>query len=168
MVNGRPSFPQEAFSGFGNVAVVMVTAMFVFGAAMVRTGTDEMIGGRLFRACAHDELLFQVAVLSVACRPGFRWLCDLFLSGWAEILPKAEVQSLEQELGKEYLTEVMVTPQSTTVGLTLDPLDCAKRQDVTIVGVIRKGERMPPNGWKNCIPATRSSYKVPCRQKAAS
>ena len=58
--------PQEAFSGFGSVAVIMVTAMFVFGAAMVRTGAAEMIGGRLFRACAHDELLFQVAVMAVA------------------------------------------------------------------------------------------------------
>jgi hypothetical protein len=53
---------------------------------------------------------------------------------------------LEQELGKDYLTEVMVTPQSATVGLTLDQLDWAKRQDVTIVGGIREGERMP-NGW---------------------
>ena len=41
--------PQEAFSGFGSVAVIMVTAMFVFSAAMVRTGAAEMIGGRLFR-----------------------------------------------------------------------------------------------------------------------
>jgi di/tricarboxylate transporter len=47
--------PQEAFSGFGSVAVIMVTAMFVFGAALVRTGAAEMIGGRLFRACAHDS-----------------------------------------------------------------------------------------------------------------
>jgi len=39
-----------------------------------------------------------------------------FLVG-RRFLPKAEIQSLEQELGKEYLTEVMVTPQSTTVGL---------------------------------------------------
>ena len=62
------------------------------------------------------------------------------------------MQSLEQELGKEYLTEVMVTPQSTTVGLTLDQLDWAKRQDVTIVGVIREGERMPPNGWMKLHP----------------
>jgi Trk K+ transport system NAD-binding subunit len=30
--------------------------------------------------------------------------------------------------------------------LTLDQLEWAKRQDVTIVGVIREGERMPPNG----------------------
>ena len=62
------------------------------------------------------------------------------------------MQSLEQELGKEYLTEVMVTPQSATVGLTLDQLDWAKRQDVTIVGVIREGERMPPNGWLKLHP----------------
>ena len=58
--------PQEAFSGFGSVAVIMVTAMFVFSAAMVRTGAAEMIGGRLFRACAHSELLLQIAVLFVA------------------------------------------------------------------------------------------------------
>jgi hypothetical protein len=33
--------PQEAFSGFGSVAVVMVTAMFVFGAATVRTARNR-------------------------------------------------------------------------------------------------------------------------------
>jgi di/tricarboxylate transporter len=48
------------------VAVIMVTAMFVFSAAMVRTGAAEMIGGRLFRGCAHNELLLQIAVLFVA------------------------------------------------------------------------------------------------------
>jgi len=232
--NGRWSAilsPQEAFSGFGSVAVIMVTAMFVFSAALVRTGAAEMIGGRLFRACAHHELLFQIAVLSLAticsmfinettivlvfmpvilgvCKernlpPSRYLLCAAYgaaLGGqWTMIgtrsniitseffrqrtgqaigffdftpvavavfigcatyffligrrfLPKAEVQSLEQELGKEYLTEVMVTPQSTTVGLTLDQLDWAKRQDVTIVGVIREGERMPPNGWMKLHP----------------
>jgi di/tricarboxylate transporter len=223
--------PQEAFSGFGSVAVIMVTAMFVFGAAMVRTGAAEMIGGRLFRACAHDELLFQIAVLAIAtvfsmfinettivlvfmpvvlgvCKernlsPSRYLLCAAYgaaLGGqWTLIgtrsniivseflrqrtgqginffdftpiaatvfagcaiyfflvgrrfLPKAEVQSLEQELGKEYLTEVMVTPQSTTVGLTLDQLEWSKRPDVTIVGVIREGERMPPNGWMKLHP----------------
>jgi len=223
--------PQEAFSGFGSVAVIMVTAMFVFSAALVRTGAAEMIGGRLFRACAHHELLFQIAVLSLAtacsmfinettivlvfmpvilgvCKernlpPSRYLLCAAYgaaLGGqWTMIgtrsniitseffrqrtgqgigffdftpvavvvfigcatyffligrrfLPKAEAQSLEQELGKEYLTEVMVTPQSTTVGLTLDQLDWAKRQDVTIVGVIREGERMPPNGWMKLHP----------------
>ncbi len=223
--------PPEAFSGFGSVAVIMVTSMFVFGAAMVRTGAAEMIGGRLFRACAHNELLFQIAVLSVAtafsmfinettivlvfmpvvlavCKernlsPSRYLLCAAYgaaLGGqWTLIgtrsniivsdllrqrtgqgigffdfapvaatvfagcaiyfflvgrrfLPRADVQSLEQEIGKEYLTEVMVTPQSTTSGLMLDQLDWAKRQDVTIVGVIREGERMPPNGWMKLHP----------------
>src|SRR5258708_34250945 len=57
--------PQEAFSGFGSVAVIMGTAMFVFGAALVRTGAAEMIGGRLCRARAGDERLFQVGVLEL-------------------------------------------------------------------------------------------------------
>ncbi len=223
--------PQEAFAGFGSVAVIMVTAMFVFSAALVRTGAAEMIGGRLFRASARNELLFQIAVFGLAtgcsmfinettivlvfmpvilgvCKernlsPSRYLLCAAYgaaLGGqWTLIgtrsniivseffrqrtghpigffdftpvaatvfvgcaayfflvarrfLPEADVQSLEQELGKEYLSEVMVTPQSTTVGLTIDQLDWAKRQDVTIVGVIRDGERMPPSGWLRLHP----------------
>jgi di/tricarboxylate transporter len=223
--------PQEAFAGFGSVAVIMVTAMFVFSAALVRTGAAEMIGGRLFRASARNEILFQIAVfaLSTGCSmfinettivlvfmpvilgvckernlsPSRYLLCAAYgaaLGGqWTligtrsniivseffrqrtghpigffdftpvaaavfvgcaayffliarRLLPEAGVQSLEQELGKEYLSEVMVTPQSTTVGLTLDQLDWAKRQDVTIVGVIREGERMPPSGWLRLHP----------------
>jgi di/tricarboxylate transporter len=74
-----------------------------------------------------------------------------FLVG-RRFLPGAEAQSLEQELGKEYLTEVMVTPQSAIIGSRLDQLEWAKRQDITIVGVIREGERMPPNGWMKVHP----------------
>ncbi|MBV8100677.1 MAG: SLC13 family permease [Verrucomicrobia bacterium] len=218
--------PQEAFAGFGSVAVIMVTAMFVFSAALVRTGAAEMIGGRLFRAASSNELLFQAAVFALAtacsmfvnettivlvfmpvvlgvCKernlsPSRYLLCAAYgaaLGGqWTLIgtrsniiiseffrqrtghpigffdftpvaatvfvgcsiyfflvarrfLPAPDVQSLEQELGKEYLSEVMITPDSATVGLTLDQLEWAKRQDATIVGVIREGERMPPNGW---------------------
>src|ERR1700758_3986466 len=65
--------PQEAFAGFGSVAVIMVTAMFVFSAALARTGVAEMIGGRLFRACAGEEILFQAAVLSLAT------ICSMFV-----------------------------------------------------------------------------------------
>ena len=223
--------PQEAFSGFGSVAVIMVTAMFVFSASMIRTGAAEMIGGRLFRACAHHEILLQVAILSItaACSmfihetttvlvlmpivlavckerhlsPSRYLLCAAYgaaLGGqWTLIgtrsniivsdllrqrigqgigffdftpvaavvfagcaiyfflvgrrfLPGAEAQSLEQELGKEYLTEVMVTPQSAIIGSRLDQLEWAKRQDITIVGVVREGERMPPNGWMKVHP----------------
>ena len=217
--------PQEAFAGFGSVAVIMVTAMFVFSAALVRTGVAEMIGGRLFRAAASNELLFQIAVFAVAtacsmfinettivlvfmpvvlgvCKErnlspsryllcaaygaalGGQWTligtrsnviiseffrqrtghpigffdfspvaatvfvgCSLYFFLFARrFLPAPDVQSLEQELGKEYLSEVMITPHSATVGLTLDQIEWAKRQDATIVGVIREGERMPPNG----------------------
>ena len=43
----------------------MVTAMFVLGAAMVRTGAAERLGGKLFRACARSEMLLQAAILVV-------------------------------------------------------------------------------------------------------
>src|SRR5437867_11842998 len=56
---------KEGFSGFGSAAVVMVAAMFIFGAAMVRTGMVEFLGGRLFKACAHREMPLQFAVLAV-------------------------------------------------------------------------------------------------------
>src|SRR3954471_4036524 len=57
---------QEAFAGLGSPAVVMVTGMFIFGAAMVRSGLAELIGMRLFRACVHNERLLQLAVLGAA------------------------------------------------------------------------------------------------------
>src|SRR3954468_7796642 len=57
---------QEAFAGLGSPAVVMVTGMFIFGAAMVRAGLAELIGMRLFRACVHNERLLQLAVLGAA------------------------------------------------------------------------------------------------------
>src|SRR4051794_20221322 len=51
---------QDAFAGFGSPAVIMVTAMFIFGAAMVRAGVAELIGLRLFKSCAHSEPLLQM------------------------------------------------------------------------------------------------------------
>ena len=77
------------------------------------------------------------SLISRRLPPPFSFAVRLIFLFGRRFLPKAEVQSLEQELGKDYLTEVMVTPQSATVGLTLDHLEWAKRQDVTIVGVIR-------------------------------
>jgi hypothetical protein len=56
-----------------------------------------------------------------------------FLVG-RRFLLAAEAQSLDQELCKEYLTEVMVTPQSTIIGWRLDQFEWAKRQGMTIVG----------------------------------
>jgi len=52
----------------------MVTAMFVFSAALVRTGAAEMIGGCLFRAAARNELLFQAAVFTLATT------CSMFIN----------------------------------------------------------------------------------------
>src|SRR5437016_5012122 len=106
---------QEGFSGFGSVAVVMVVAMFVFGAAIVRTGAAEFLGTSLFRACALYFLL-----LGRKC------------------LPKGEtIQSEEDKLARQYLTEVLVTPGSATIGKKLGELDWAKRSDLTVLEVIR-------------------------------
>ncbi|MFH1679919.1 MAG: SLC13 family permease [Candidatus Eisenbacteria bacterium] len=56
---------QQAFSGFGSPAVLMVASMFLLSAAMVRTGGAQLIGGWILSAGARSELLLQVTVLSV-------------------------------------------------------------------------------------------------------
>jgi len=223
---------QEGFSGFGSVAVVMVTAMFVVGAAMVRTGAAEFVGGKLFRACAKHELLFQIAILVITtvfsmfindttvvliflpvimaiCRernlsPSRYLLCAAYGSllggqwtligtrsnilisdyirqktgtgfGFFDLTPvaavvfvaaslyfvlfgrrrlpqAAEAGAADEELAREYLTEVMVTPESTTVGKTLDQLEWSRRADLTVVEVIRGKDRIPAAGWVRLQP----------------
>jgi di/tricarboxylate transporter len=218
---------QDGFSGFGSVAVIMVTAMFVLGAAMVRTGAAEAMGGKLFRTCAHNEILLQLAVLVVTtlfsmfmndttvvlvflpiimaiCKerklsPSRYLLCaaygsllggqwtlvgtrsNIIISGYLHEqtgrglgffdftpiaavvftmavvyflvygrrrLPQAdEAASAEETLAREYLTEVLVTPSSTSVGKSLGELDWGKRSDLTVVELIRGKERLPAAAW---------------------
>ncbi|MDP6370467.1 MAG: SLC13 family permease, partial [Planctomycetota bacterium] len=42
--------PEQAFAGFASPAVMMIAAMYVFGAAMTRWGVAELIGQRLLTA----------------------------------------------------------------------------------------------------------------------
>jgi len=218
---------QEGFSGFGSVAVIMVTAMFVLGAAMVRTGAAEGVGGKLFRVCAGHEALLQFAILGLStlfsmfvndttvvlvfmplilavCKErnlppsryllcaaygsllGGQWtlvgtrsniiISDFlrqrtgagigffdftpvaavvfvaavayFLLHGRKLLPKTgETESAEESLAREYLTEVLVTPQSATVGKPLSELTWWKRNDLTVVELIRGKERLPAAAW---------------------
>lgn len=218
---------QEGFSGFGSVAVIMVAAMFVLGAAMVHTGAAESVGGKLFRACAHNEALFQIAILLTStlfsmfmndtavvlifmplivavCKerdlsPSRYLMCTAYGSllggqwtlvgtrsnilisdfmrertgtgiGFFDFTPIAVVvfvaaaayfilygrkllpntgkfESAEETLGREYLTEVLVTPQSTTVGKPLDQLKWWNRPDLTVMQIIRSEERIPASSW---------------------
>ncbi len=57
--------PTEAFHGFGSPALLMVAAMFVLSAAMVRTGAAQLLGSRILAAGAASELRFQLTVLLV-------------------------------------------------------------------------------------------------------
>jgi di/tricarboxylate transporter len=218
---------QEGFSGFGSVAVIMVAAMFVLGAAMVHTGAAESVGGKLFRSCAHHEALFQIAILITStvfsmfindtavvlifmplivavCKernlsPSRYLMCTAYGSllggqwtlvgtrsnilisdflhertgtgiGFFDFTPVAAVvfvaaaayfilhgrkllphagkfESAEETLGREYLTEVLVTPQSSTVGKPLDQLKWWNRNDLTVVQIIRGEEHIPASSW---------------------
>ncbi len=222
----------EGFSGFGSAAVIMVASMFVLGAALVRTGAAEGLGGKLFRACARSELLLQAATLVITtlfsmfmndttvvlvflpiimavCKernlcPGRYLLCAAYGSllggqwtligtrsnivisvymrqhtgagiGFFDFTPIAavvfiaglgyfllfgrwflprtgQVESAEQTLGREYLTEVLVTPESATVGKSLDQLAWWQRNDLTVVSLIRGREHIPAWGWVKLEP----------------
>ena len=221
---------QEGFSGFGSAAVVMVTAMFVFGAAMVRTGAAEGMGGRLFRRCADREPLLQFAILAVTtgfsmfvndttvvlvflpiitaiCKEknyspsryllcaaygsllGGQWTligtrsnivisdylrqktqtgigffdftpiaavvfvaCSAYFMLWGrKLLPRAK-RDQDEELDREYLTEVTVTKDSAAVGKALDELDWAQREDLTVLEIIRGKRRRPAAGWVTLQP----------------
>ena len=223
---------QEGFSGFGSAAVIMVTAMFVLGTAMVRTGAAERLGGKLFRACAGNEVLLQTAILVVTtffsmfvndttvvlvflpiilaiCKerrlsPSRYLLCaaygsllggqwtlvgtrsNIILSDYLRrrtqtgigffdftpiaaivfaaaiayfllvgrrFLPKAgHEESADETLGREYLTEVLVTPQSATVGKSLCQLAWWKRSDLTVLELIRGKDRIPASDWLKLEP----------------
>ena len=56
---------QEAFSGFGSAAVVMVGSMFILSAAMVRTGAANLLGDRVLAIGKRSELALQMTVLVV-------------------------------------------------------------------------------------------------------
>lgn len=71
---------QEAFSGFGSPAVIMIVSMFVFGGALVRTGAAEAVGARLFRAVAGSEWMLQLTIL------GASTLCSMFVNDTTVVL----------------------------------------------------------------------------------
>ena len=86
------------------------------------------------------------AVVFAACAASF------FFYG-RKLLPSARVKELEpEELAREYLTEAKVTPESSTVGKTLDQLDWSKRADLAVIEVIRGEERMPASKWLKLLP----------------
>ncbi|HWQ91501.1 MAG TPA: SLC13 family permease [Clostridia bacterium] len=217
---------QEAFAGMASPAVVMVTAMFIFGAAMVRSGLAERIGLRLFKACVHNELLLQMAVLGTTtlvsmfindtsvviiflpviitlCKEhglspsryllwaaygsllGGQWtligtrsnlivseflradtgqglgffalaplaalvfvVCAGFLAlAGRRWLPTGAEDSPTEEWAREYLTEAMVTPSSTSAGKTLDQIAWSRQSDLSVLEIIRGPEHLPPSSW---------------------
>jgi di/tricarboxylate transporter len=70
-----------------------------------------------------------------------------------KLLPTASArEAAAEELAREYLTEAMVTPQSSVAGKTLGQLDWTKRADLTVIELIRGNERMPARQWLKLQP----------------
>jgi di/tricarboxylate transporter len=83
------------------------------------------------------------AVIFVAALTYFLMFGRRFLPGAGQAV------SAEETLAREYLTEVLVTPQSATVGKSLSQLDWWKRSDLTVMELIRGKERIPASTWLN-------------------
>ena len=226
---------QEGFSGFGSIAVIMVTAMFVLGGGHGAHRRRRALGGKLFRACARSEAQLQIAILVVStlfsmfindttvvlvllpiimaglqgtqsvalalfalrglrfaagrpmdarrhaqqhhhqrlpaathrdagsafstsrpCRGGVCGGGSPISCCWAGgCCPKRARRNRPKSLSRrEYLTEVLVTPQSATVGKSLDQIKWWKRNDLTVVELIRGKERMPPAAGSSSSRAT--------------
>ncbi|MCZ6596492.1 MAG: SLC13 family permease, partial [Planctomycetota bacterium] len=58
--------PGEAFAGFASEAVVLVAAMYVFAAAVTRTGVTEYIGSKLLAGESPSEAALVFRVILVA------------------------------------------------------------------------------------------------------
>ena len=219
---------EEAFSGFGSPAVIMVAAIFVLSRAMQRTGAAALLGSRLLRATSRSELWMQAGVLlfatlfsafvsdtttvlvwmpmilavarergfsgsrllmplAVAALLGGQWTligtranvitsdflrsqtgeglgffaftpaailvwvaaCAYFLLIGRRFLPAADAdESLADRYEvAEYLTEVMASASSEMVGRSLGSLELDQRSAVTVLGVVREGESLPPTPW---------------------
>ena len=63
-----------------------------------------------------------------ACTPEFPGRVIAALACDPDVMRHSGGTFITAELAREYLTEVMITPQSGTVGKTLDELDWAQRQ----------------------------------------
>lgn len=64
--------PVEALSGFSNSVVIMIAALFVIGAGILRTGLAQMAGTLLLRYSGDSEKrLFILLLLIVACVGAF-------------------------------------------------------------------------------------------------
>ena len=55
--------PQEAFSGFGSPAIIMVASLFILSTAIVRTGAASILSNRLLGVAQRSELRLQLTLL---------------------------------------------------------------------------------------------------------
>lgn len=92
------------------------------------------------------DLAPVAAAVFVLCVVYFVWHGRRFL-------PKAdEVEPLEERLARNYLTEVMVTPQSGHIGKTVAEVGGRLGRDLMVMGIIRGSERIPATDWLRLQP----------------
>ena len=60
----------QVFSGFSNVATLMVIGMMIMGAAFFTTGLSAKLGDLIFKFVKFEEKWFAVGVLTLGCLIG--------------------------------------------------------------------------------------------------
>lgn len=62
--------PEEAFAGFSNPVVIMMTGLFVVGGAIFQTGLAKMISSRILKLAGQSELRLFILVMLVTAAIG--------------------------------------------------------------------------------------------------
>lgn len=115
---------------------------------LVGTRSNIIVSGYLRDHAADGRGLGFFEFTPVAAAVFATCVAYFFIVG-RRFLPGARIESglAEEYQVKEYLTEVMITPQSSIVGKTLDQVDIAGRFSVAVLSIIRGDEKMPAEGW---------------------
>ncbi|HEY5910918.1 MAG TPA: SLC13 family permease [Verrucomicrobiae bacterium] len=107
---------------------------------------QQIAAGQAVAGLGFFDFTRIAAVVFAACAASFYFYGRKLLPAASALDEQAE------ELARDYLTEAKVTPQSGTVGKTLDQLAWTKRADLTVIEVIRGDERMPASKWLKLQP----------------
>jgi di/tricarboxylate transporter len=112
---------------------------------LIATSTNIVISGLLTTYKMHPMGMFELAPVGIPI--AILGLLYMFTLGM-KLIPDRESKTLEEAYNlREYLTEVIVLPNSTLVGKTLQQSEPATVLDLQIVGIIRgKNRIMAPPG----------------------
>jgi len=117
---------------------------------LVGTRSNIIISDFLMNRTGHGLGFFDFTPVAAVV---FVAAAAYFILVGRKLLPAAgRFETAETALAREYLTEIMVTPQSNTVGKPLEKLNWWKRTDLTVLQILRGQETIPATAWTRLQP----------------